>query len=199
METHALRDLLPREHGELSPSAEVPPNSPRDRAVGVRVGLSYAGKSDGEPYLEAIPRALADSLRRSDCIVLEYRGDKQESDLRVFVAKVASLAHQDYVVCFLSRKYLYSPFCMVELVNAADALLNHRLFEVLPGRLPVVKSRRRPVGWRRISSQPCADADLEEGSRQEEAPVLARSEAVGEGDPSAGYCKMVRTILQYPA
>lgn len=90
----------------------------RDRAVGIRVSVSYAGASADEPHLHLIPTTLARRLKAEPAWireVAEYQSDVSESDLRRFLYRLTSLAHQDYVLCFLSPKYLQSAYCMMEL------------------------------------------------------------------------------------
>ncbi len=122
VEYQTVRSVPPTETRKapatLATRAEAIEPADRAAALGVRVGLSYAGSdpagaTEAERNLGALPQGLKDHLVRKKIRVLEYSDQYRESNLPKFTDE---LIRQDYLVVFLSGKYLRSPYCMWELM-----------------------------------------------------------------------------------
>ena len=79
-----------------------------------RIGFSFAGEDGRNPDIERRPRALAEALRAAGAEVKDYKTDGETPDLEVFLRELVA---QDFLVVFLSRKYLLSEYCMWELMK----------------------------------------------------------------------------------
>jgi hypothetical protein len=84
------------------------------------IGISTAGEDQDNPNIELYPRVMAGLLKEklpSSIAVNYYRTDKENRTIQGLISDVAS---GDMMVAFISRKYLDSPYCMVELLKAAE-------------------------------------------------------------------------------
>lgn len=87
---------------------------PRLEQTGARIGLSFAGEDENHPGIDAFPKLLGQSLRKEGLDVLDYKVDDNSPDLERFLRE---LVVRDCLVVFLSRKFLYSTYCMWELLQ----------------------------------------------------------------------------------
>ncbi len=106
------------------------PSLRRSDNVGRYLGLSYAGPNseehpqrriveDEDFWLGEIPKRLGDRvkdvLHEFGLQGIHFYGDEDRE--RVTTELINKIAKSDIVIAFISKKYLHSPFCMVELLK----------------------------------------------------------------------------------
>ena len=120
--TETLKPPAPPKPPEPAPPETAPAKAPPLEAyapppeaqVKPRVGFSFAGEDAEHPGIESRPRALAAALRASGVEVKDYKTDQETPHLEVFLRELVA---QDFLVVFISRKYLRSEYCMWELMK----------------------------------------------------------------------------------
>ncbi len=121
------------------------------------VGISAAGADRDNPGIDIFPKALEKELKavaEATFDVLYYQSDES----RMLVSQLVSdLVRSDVMLAFIGQKYLRSPFCMVEFLEAARHLQEKETFQkpvTWPERLWVVPlpDVHDLLGWSKSSS-----------------------------------------------
>jgi internalin A len=116
LEVHIDEDWEPTESSEEEFDKLAP--STRTTAVGKRIAISRATEDPENPGIGTLPTLLYEELApRAEEIGVRLLFDEGEHDHSGIVPLMEELANSDFVYVFLSRKYLFSKWCMFELMR----------------------------------------------------------------------------------